>query len=131
MVIKYDIAPDELVLFLEDKKYITGYVKIGGYDTENPNHVKINREILPAYFFDDFMSTKYLYYSYPEEVIPNKNFVPPKSSEDDDYGDYVEAMSQNRPYVPKETVPKEDYDELKERMDRLEAMMKQLLSQKG
>lgn len=129
MTIKYDINHDELVLLLQDSKYIVGYVKQGGYDTENPDHVKVDRDILPPYFFDDFIATKYLFYSNPNEVIENKNFIPPKLDEDEE--GYVEETNQNKSYKSEETVPKEEYDALKDRMDRLEEMLQQLLAQKG
>lgn len=124
MVRKFDIDRDELVLHLREGKYITGYTTVGAYD-EDLGQVKINREILPAYFFDNFAYERYLYYSKPEEVIENKNYVPPQINNGD------EESQQN-------TVPKEQYDSLKAELELMrqqqEAMMKmlqQLLGQKG
>lgn len=124
MVAIYDIANDEIALLIKDGKYITGYTTVGGYDPEF-GQVKIKREILPAYFFEEFVPNKYLYYSKPEEVIENKNYVPPQTKNSD------EESQQN-------TVPKEQYDSLKEELELMkkqqEAMMEmlqQLLGQKG
>lgn len=124
MVVKYDIGRDEIVLHLREGKYITGFTVVGGYDKEL-GQVKVNREILPAYFFENFSSERYLYYKKPEEVIENKNYVPPQINNSD------EESQQN-------TVPKEQYDSLKEELELMrqqqEAMMKmlqQLLGQKG
>lgn len=120
----FDIGRDEIVLHLREGKYITGFTTAGAYDTDF-GQVKVNREILPAYFFDNFAYERYLYYSKPEEVIENKNYVPPKINNDD------EESQQN-------TVPKEQYDSLKEELEIMkqqqEAMMEmlqQLLGQKG
>ena len=124
MARQFDIGRDEIVLHLRDGKYITGFTTAGAYDTDF-GQIKVNREILPAYFFDNFAYERYLYYSKPEEVIENKNYVPPKINNDD------EESQQN-------TVPKEQYDSLKEELEIMkqqqEAMMKmlqQLLGQKG
>uniref|UniRef100_A0AAU6MX88 Tail fiber protein n=1 Tax=Staphylococcus phage 184DA TaxID=3110532 RepID=A0AAU6MX88_9CAUD len=125
MVVKYDIGRDEIVLHLREGKYITGFTTVGGYD-EELGQVKVNREILPAYFFDNFAYERYLYYSKPEEVIENKNYIPPQINDED------EQESQQI------TVPKEQYDSLKEELELMkqqqEAMMKmlqKLLGQKG
>lgn len=124
MTRQFDIGRDEIVLHLREGKYITGFTTAGAYDTDF-GQIKVNREILPAYFFDNFAYERYLYYSKPEEVIENKNYVPPKINNDD------EESQQN-------TVPKEQYDSLKEELEIMkqqqEAMMKmlqQLLGQKG
>lgn len=124
MVIKYDIGSNEIVLHLREGKYITGFTTVGGYDKEI-GQVKVNREILPAYFFDNFAYERYLYYNRPEEVIENKDYVPPQNNS-------FEVESQQN------TVPKEQYDNLKEELELMkkqqEAMMKmlqQLLGQKG
>ena len=124
MTRQFDIGRDEIVLHLRDGKYITGFTTAGAYDTDF-GQIKVSREILPAYFFDNFAYERYLYYSKPEEVIENKNYVPPKINNDD------EESQQN-------TVPKEQYDSLKEELkimrQQQEAMMKmlqQLLGQKG
>lgn len=125
MAVKYDIGRDEIVLHLREGKYITGFTTVGGYD-EELGQVKVNREILPAYFFDNFAYERYLYYSKPEEVIENKNYIPPQINDED------EQESQQI------TVPKEQYDSLKEELELMkqqqEAMMKmlqKLLGQKG
>lgn len=125
MAVKYDIGSNEIVLHLREGKYITGFTTVGGYD-EELGQVKVNREILPAYFFDNFSYERYLYYSKPEEVIENKNYIPPQINDED------EQESQQI------TVPKEQYDSLKEELELMrkqqEAMMEmlqQLLSQKG
>lgn len=124
MTRQFDIGRDEIVLHLREGKYITGFTTAGAYDTDF-GQIKVNREILPAYFFDNFAYERYLYYSKPEEVIENKNYVPPKINNDD------EESQQN-------TVPKEQYDSLKAELEIMrqqqEAMMKmlqQLLGQKG
>ena len=124
MARQFDIGRDEIVLHLREGKYITGFTTAGAYDTDF-GQIKVSREILPAYFFDNFAYERYLYYSKPEEVIENKNYVPPKINNDD------EESQQN-------TVPKEQYDSLKEELEIMkqqqEAMMKmlqQLLGQKG
>ena len=124
MTRQFDIGRDEIVLHLREGKYITGFTTAGAYDTDF-GQIKVNREILPAYFFDNFAYERYLYYSKPEEVIENKNYVPPKINNDE------EESQQN-------TVPKEQYDSLKEELkimrQQQEAMMKmlqQLLGQKG
>lgn len=124
MARQFDIGRDEIVLHLRDGKYITGFTTAGAYDTDF-GQIKVNREILPAYFFDNFAYERYLYYSKPEEVIENKNYVPPKINNDD------EESQQN-------TVPKEQYDSLKAELEIMkqqqEAMMEmlqQLLGQKG
>lgn len=124
MTRQFDIGRDEIVLHLREGKYITGFTTAGAYDTDF-GQIKVSREILPAYFFDNFAYERYLYYSKPEEVIENKNYVPPKINNDD------EESQQN-------TVPKEQYDSLKEELEIMkqqqEAMMKmlqQLLGQKG
>lgn len=124
MARQFDIGRDEIVLHLREGKYITGFTTAGAYDTDF-GQIKVNREILPAYFFDNFAYERYLYYSKPEEVIENKNYVPPKINNDD------EESQQN-------TVPKEQYDSLKAELEIMrqqqEAMMKmlqQLLGQKG
>ena len=124
MVRKFDIGRDELVLHLREGKYITGYTTAGAYD-EDLGQVKINREILPAYFFDNFAPEKYLYYKKPEEVIENKNYVPPQINNGDEESQ-------------QDTIPKEQYDSLKAELEIMrqqqEAMMKmlqQLLGQKG
>lgn len=124
MTRQFDIGRDEIVLHLREGKYITGFTTAGAYDTDF-GQIKVNREILPAYFFDNFAYERYLYYSKPEEVIENKNYVPPKINNDD------EESQQN-------TVPKEQYDSLKEELEIMkqqqEAMMEmlqQLLGQKG
>lgn len=124
MVVRYDINSDEIVLHLRDGKYITGYTTLGGYDA-NLGQVKIKRKILPAYFFDNFSSERYLYYAKPEEVIENKNYIPTRDYDEDET-------------PPQATVPKEQYDSLKEELELMkqqqDAMMKmlqQLLSQKG
>lgn len=124
MAVRYDIGSNEIVLHLREGKYITGFTTVGGYDKEL-GQVKVNREILPAYFFDNFAYERYLYYNKPEEVIENKNYVPPQSNSVED------EVQQN-------TVPKEQYDSLKEELELMkqqqEAMMEmlqQLLGQKG
>ena len=124
MTRQFDIGRDEIVLHLREGKYITGFTTAGAYDTDF-GQIKVNREILPAYFFDNFAYERYLYYSKPEEVIENKNYVPPKINNDE------EESQQN-------TVPKEQYDSLKEELEIMkqqqEAMMEmlqQLLGQKG
>ena len=124
MARQFDIGRDEIVLHLREGKYITGFTTAGAYDTDF-GQIKVNREILPAYFFDNFAYERYLYYSKPEEVIENKNYVPPKINNDE------EESQQN-------TVPKEQYDSLKEELEIMkqqqEAMMEmlqQLLGQKG
>ena len=125
MARQFDIGRDEIVLHLREGKYITGFTTAGAYDTDF-GQIKVNREILPAYFFDNFAYERYLYYSKPEEVIENKNYVPPKINNDE------EEESQQ------DTVPKEQYDSLKAELEIMrqqqEAMMKmlqQLLGQKG
>lgn len=124
MARQFDIGRDEIVLHLREGKYITGFTTAGAYDTDF-GQIKVNREILPAYFFDNFAYERYLYYSKPEEVIENKNYVPPQINNGD------EESQQN-------TVPKEQYDSLKAELELMrqqqEAMMKmlqQLLGQKG
>lgn len=124
MTRQFDIGRDEIVLHLREGKYITGFTTAGAYDTDF-GQIKVNRGILPAYFFDNFAYERYLYYSKPEEVIENKNYVPPQINNDD------EESQQN-------TVPKEQYDSLKEELEIMkqqqEAMMEmlqQLLGQKG
>lgn len=124
MAVRHDISSNDIVLHLREGKYITGFTTVGGYD-EELGQVKVNREILPAYFFDNFAYERYLYYNKPEEVIENKNYVPPQSNSVED------EVQQN-------TVPKEQYDSLKEELELMkqkqEAMMKmlqQLLGQKG
>lgn len=124
MTVKYDIGSNEIVLHLREGKYITGFTTVGGYDKEL-GQVKVNREILPAYFFDNFAYERYLYYSKPEEVIENKNYVPPQNNE------YEEESQQI-------TVPKEQYDSLKEELERMKQqqetmmeMLQKLLGQKG
>ncbi|WAX23313.1 hypothetical protein VL10_ORF122 [Staphylococcus phage vB_SauM_VL10] len=119
MTTKFDIQSDELVLLMENGKYIVGYTIHGGYNEEQGD-VKIKRDILPDGFFSDFAPDKYLYYKKTNEVIVNKNYEPPsKSIEDEDY------------QPPKEYVPKEDYDKLESKVDKLERMLQQLLAQKG
>ncbi|UXE02524.1 tail fiber protein [Staphylococcus phage Biyabeda-mokiny_1] len=124
MTRQFDIGRDEIVLHLRDGKYITGFTTAGAYDTDF-GQIKVNREILPAYFFDNFAYERYLYYSKPEEVIENKDYVPPQINNGD------EESQQN-------TVPKEQYDSLKEELELMrkqqEAMMEmlqKLLGQKG
>ncbi|UVD42592.1 hypothetical protein [Staphylococcus phage vB_SauM-V1SA22] len=118
-MIKYDISKDEIVLHLEDSKYIMGYTIVGGYD-ENNGDVKISRSILPDGFFTEFVSTKYVYYKNTNEVIYNKNFKDnAKSIEDADY------------QPPKESVPKEDYKKLESEVEELKRMLQELLSKKG
>ncbi|ARM68958.1 hypothetical protein P108_0018 [Staphylococcus phage phiSA039] len=124
MTRQFDIGRDEIVLHLREGKYITGFTTAGAYDTDF-GQIKVNREILPAYFFDNFAYERYLYYSKPEEVIENKNYVPPQINNGD------EESQQN-------TVPKEQYDSLKEELELMrkqqEAMMEmlqKLLGQKG
>lgn len=124
MTRQFDIGRDEIVLHLREGKYITGFTTAGAYDTDF-GQIKVNREILPAYFFDNFAYERYLYYSKPEEVIENENYVPPQINNGD------EESQQN-------TVPKEQYDSLKEELEIMkqqqEAMMEmlqQLLGQKG
>ena len=123
MTRQFDIGRDEIVLHLREGKYITGFTTAGAYDTDF-GQIKVNREILPAYFFDNFAYERYLYYSKPEEVIENKDYIPPQINEDDE--------SQQI------TVPKEQYDSLKEELELMkqqqEAMMEmlqKLLGQKG
>ncbi|ANH50493.1 hypothetical protein [Staphylococcus phage pSco-10] len=120
----FDIGRDEIVLHLREGKYITGFTTAGAYDTDF-GQVKVNREILPAYFFDNFACERYLYYKKPEEVIENKDYVPPRSNDNDEESQQL-------------TVPKEQYDSLKAELEIMrqqqEAMMKmlqQLLGQKG
>ncbi|XWX29652.1 tail fiber protein [Staphylococcus phage PG-2021_87] len=124
MARQFDIGRDEIVLHLRDGKYITGFTTAGAYDTDF-GQIKVNREILPAYFFDNFAYERYLYYSKPEEVIENKNYVPPQINNGDEESQ-------------QDTVPKEQYDSLKAELEIMrqqqEAMMKmlqQLLGQKG
>ena len=124
MARQFDIGRDEIVLHLRDGKYITGFTTVGAYDTDF-GQIKVNREILPAYFFDNFAYERYLYYSKPEEVIENKNYVPPQINNGDEESQ-------------QDTVPKEQYDSLKAELEIMrqqqEAMMKmlqQLLGQKG
>lgn len=124
MARQFDIGRDEIVLHLRDGKYITGFTTAGAYDTDF-GQIKVNREILPAYFFDNFAYERYLYYSKPEEVIENKNYVPPQINNGDEESQ-------------QDTVPKEQYDSLKAELELMrqqqEAMMKmlqQLLGQKG
>ncbi|BCJ89030.1 phage protein [Staphylococcus phage SaGU1] len=124
MTRQFDIGRDEIVLHLREGKYITGFTTAGAYDTDF-GQIKVNREILPAYFFDNFAYERYLYYSKPEEVIENKDYVPPQINNGD------EESQQN-------TVPKEQYDSLKEELELMrkqqEAMMEmlqKLLGQKG
>ncbi|WBF81804.1 hypothetical protein [Staphylococcus virus vB_SurM-PSU5] len=124
MTRQFDIGRDEIVLHLREGKYITGFTTAGAYDTDF-GQIKVNREILPAYFFDNFAYERYLYYSKPEEVIENKNYVPPKINNDD------EESQQN-------TVPKEQDDSLKEELqimrqqqEAIMGMLQQLLGQKG
>lgn len=121
MVVKYDIGEDEVVLHLREGKYITGLTVYGGYSKEN-GQVKVKREILPPYFFDDFAVSKYLYYEKPEEVIENKDYNPPN------YGS-VEDETGTAPV--EETVSKEEYDKLKEEMDEIKKLLEQLMNQKG
>lgn len=121
MVRKFDIGRDELVLHLREGKYITGYTTAGAYD-EDLGQVKINREILPAYFFDNFAPEKYLYYKKPEEVIENKNYTPPN---------YNSVENGTDSTIAEETVSKEEYDKLKEEMDEIKKLLEQLINQKG
>lgn len=119
MVVKYDISSDEIVLHLKDKKYITGYTTYGGYD-EDLGQTKVNKEILPPYFFDNFSLDRYLYYDKPQEVIENKDYVP----------HYEEMESVTSIEVEKEeTVSKEDYDKLKAEMDEMRKLLEQLMKQ--
>ena len=120
MVVRHDIGKDEVALHLRDGKYITGYTTVGGYDNDS-GQVKVKREILPPYFFDEFSSDKYLYYEKPEEVIVNKDFVSPV------YSDEGEVI----PEVKEETVSKEEYDKLKAEMDEIRRLLEQLMKQKG
>ena len=124
MARQFDIGRDEIVLHLREGKYITGFTTAGAYDTDF-GQIKVNREILPAYFFDNFAYERYLYYSKPEEVIENKNYVPPQINNGDEESQ-------------QDTVPKEQYNSLKAELEIMrqqqEAMMKmlqQLLGQKG
>lgn len=124
MAVRHDISSNDIVLHLREGKYITGFTTVGGYD-EELGQIKVNREILPAYFFDNFSYERYLYYSKPEEVIENKNYEPPK-------------INNGEGEPQQNTVPKEQYDSLKEELELMkqkqEAMMKmlqQLLGQKG
>lgn len=124
MAVRYDIRSNEIVLHLREGKYITGFTTVGGYDKEL-GQVKVNREILPAYFFDNFAYERYLYYNKPEEVIENKNYVPPQSNS-------VEEEAQQN------TVPKEQYDSLREELEHMKKqqedmmeMLQKLLGQKG
>ena len=124
MARQFDIGRDEIVLHLREGKYITGFTTAGAYDTDF-GQIKVSREILPAYFFDNFAYERYLYYSKPEEVIENKNYVPPQINNGDEESQ-------------QDTVPKEQYNSLKAELEIMrqqqEAMMKmlqQLLGQKG
>lgn len=122
MVVKYDIGRDEIVLHLREGKYITGFTTVGGYD-KDLGQVKVNREILPAYFFDNFSAERYLYYAQPEEVIEDKNYIPPSNNtEDEELGNIPPA---------EETVSKEEYDKLKAEMDEIRTLLEQLMKQKG
>lgn len=121
MVVKYDIGSDEIVLHLRDKKYITGYTIYGGYD-EDLGQIKVSREILPPYFFDNFSLDRYLYYDKPQEVIENKDYVP--NYDEMESGTFTEVEKE-------ETVSREDYDKLKAEMDGIKKLLEQLMKQKG
>ncbi len=122
MVVKYDIGSNEIVLHLREGKYITGFTTVGGYD-KDLGQIKVNREILPAYFFDNFSSEKYLYYAKPEEVIEDKDYIS---------SDNTEGNEETGTTPPKEAmVSREEYDKLKAEMDEMRKMLEQLMKQKG
>lgn len=122
MVVKYDIGSNEIVLHLREGKYITGFTTVGGYD-KDLGQVKVNREILPAYFFDNFSSERYLYYAKPEEVIEDKDYIS---------SDNTEGNEESGTIPPKEDmVSREEYDKLKAEMDEMRKMLEQLMKQKG
>ncbi len=122
MVVKYDIGSNEIALHLREGKYITGFTTVGGYD-EDLGQVKVNREILPAYFFDNFSSERYLYYAKPEEVIEDKDYIS---------SDNTEGNEETGTTPPEEDkVSREEYDKLKAEMDEMRKMLEQLMKQKG
>lgn len=122
MVVKYDIGSNEIVLHLREGKYITGFTTVGGYD-KDLGQVKVNREILPAYFFDNFSSERYLYYAKPEEVIEDKDYIS---------SDNTEGNEETGTTPPQEDmVSREEYDKLKAEMDEMRKMLEQLMKQKG
>lgn len=122
MVVKYDIGSNEIALHLREGKYITGFTTVGGYD-KDLGQVKVNREILPAYFFDNFSSERYLYYAKPEEVIEDKDYIS---------SDNTEGNEESGTIPPKEDmVSREEYDKLKAEMDEMRKMLEQLMKQKG
>lgn len=122
MVVKYDIGSNEIALHLREGKYITGYTTVGGYD-KDLGQVKVNREILPAYFFDNFSSERYLYYAKPEEVIEDKDYIS---------SDNTEGNEEAGTTPPEEgMVSREEYDKLKAEMDEMRKMLEQLMKQKG
>lgn len=122
MVVKYDIGSNEIALHLREGKYITGYTTVGGYD-KDLGQVKVNREILPAYFFDNFSSERYLYYAKPEEVIEDKDYIS---------SDNTEGNEETGTTPPEEDkVSREEYDKLKAEMDEMRKMLEQLMKQKG
>ena len=122
MVVKYDIGSNEIALHLREGKYITGFTTVGGYD-KDLGQVKVNREILPAYFFDNFSSERYLYYAKPEEVIEDKDYIS---------SDNTEGNEESCTIPPKEDmVSREEYDKLKAEMDEMRKMLEQLMKQKG
>lgn len=122
MVVKYDIGSNEIALHLREGKYITGFTTVGGYD-KDLGQVKVNREILPAYFFDNFSSERYLYYAKPEEVIEDKDYIS---------SDNTEGNEETGTIPPKEDkVSREEYDKLKAEMDEMRKMLEQLMKQKG
>lgn len=122
MVVKYDIGSNEIALHLREGKYITGFTTVGGYD-KDLGQVKVNREILPAYFFDNFSSERYLYYAKPEEVIEDKDYIS---------SDNTEGNEETGTTPPEEDkVSREEYDKLKAEMDEMRKMLEQLMKQKG
>lgn len=122
MVVKYDISSNEIALHLREGKYITGFTTVGGYD-KDLGQVKVNREILPAYFFDNFSSERYLYYAKPEEVIEDKDYIS---------SDNTEGNEETGTTPPQEgMVSREEYDKLKAEMDEMRKMLEQLMKQKG
>lgn len=77
---------DGYLLLHLDRNQITGYTSSGIMLPGNPQAL-VHESLLPEDFFNDFAIGKYLYYSSPERVVENPDFV--------DYREYEEEPTSN------------------------------------
>lgn len=87
---RIDFNRDGYLLLHLDRNKITGYTSSGLMLPGNPQAL-VHESLLPEEFFNDFFPGKFLYYSSPEKVIEDPDFVDPREYEEEPTSNVVSS----------------------------------------